>query len=63
MPPLIFGTEVTPCPVRIFLLVLLATLVIMWVVAGPQIESLERQFLKKRLFEHYEVPRLSLFYL
>ena len=31
--------------------------------AGPQIESLERQFLKKRLFEHYEVPRLSLFYL
>ena len=31
--------------------------------AGAQIESLERQFLKKRLFEHYEVPRLSLFYL
>jgi hypothetical protein len=30
---------------------------------GPQIESLERQFLKKRLFEHYHVPRLSLFYL
>jgi len=30
---------------------------------GPQIESLERQFLKKRLFEHYRVPRLSLFYL
>jgi hypothetical protein len=28
-----------------------------------QIESLERQFLKKRLFEHYRVPRLSLFYL
>ena len=28
-----------------------------------QIESLERQFLKKRLFEHYQVPRLSLFYL
>jgi hypothetical protein len=28
-----------------------------------QIESLERQFLKKRLFEHYNVPRLSLFYL
>jgi ribosome-binding protein aMBF1 (putative translation factor) len=28
-----------------------------------QIESLERQFLKKRLFEHYHVPRLSLFYL
>jgi hypothetical protein len=30
---------------------------------GAQIESLERQFLKKRLFEHYRVPRLSLFYL
>ena len=30
---------------------------------GAQIESLERQFLKKRLFEHYSVPRLSLFYL
>jgi hypothetical protein len=30
---------------------------------GVQIESLERQFLKKRLFEHYRVPRLSLFYL
>ena len=30
---------------------------------GPQIESLERQFLKKRLYEHYAVPRLSLFYL
>jgi hypothetical protein len=30
---------------------------------GPQIESLERQFLKKRLFEHHQVPRLSLFYL
>lgn len=28
-----------------------------------QIESLERQFLKKRLFEHHQVPRLSLFYL
>ena len=28
-----------------------------------QIESLERQFLKKRLFEHSGVPRLSLFYL
>src|SRR5579863_1635502 len=28
-----------------------------------QIESLERQFLKKRLYEHYGVPRLSLFYL
>ncbi len=31
--------------------------------SGPQIESLERQFLKKRLFEYYRVPRLSLFYL
>lgn len=31
--------------------------------SAPQIESLERQFLKKRLFEHYGVPRLSLFYL
>ena len=30
---------------------------------GPQIESLQRQFVKKRLFEHYGVPRLSLFYL
>lgn len=30
---------------------------------GPQIESLQRQFLKKRLFERYRVPRLSLFYL
>jgi len=30
---------------------------------APQIESLERQFLKKRLYEHYGVPRLSLFYL
>lgn len=30
---------------------------------APQIESLERQFLKKRLFEHYGVPRLSLFYM
>jgi hypothetical protein len=29
----------------------------------PQIETLERQFLKKRLFEHYHIPRLSLFYL
>ena len=28
-----------------------------------QIDSLERQFLKKRLFEHYGLPRLSLFYL
>ena len=30
---------------------------------GPQIESLQQQFLKKRLFERYGVPRLSLFYL
>ncbi|HEV2349906.1 MAG TPA: hypothetical protein VG028_08700 [Terriglobia bacterium] len=30
---------------------------------APQIESLGRQFLKKRLYEHYAVPRLSLFYL
>jgi hypothetical protein len=30
---------------------------------GAQIESLARQFVKKRLFEHYQVPRLSLFYL
>ena len=26
-------------------------------------ESLERQFIKKRLFEHYNLPRLSLFYM
>ena len=31
--------------------------------SAPQIESLQRQFVKKRLFEHYGVPRLSLFYL
>ena len=31
--------------------------------SAAQIESLERQFLKKRLFEHYQAPRLSLFYL
>lgn len=31
--------------------------------SAAQIESLERQFLKKRLFEHYRIPRLSLFYL
>jgi len=30
---------------------------------APQIESLERQFLKKRLFDHYQIPRLSLFYM
>ena len=31
--------------------------------SGPQIESLERQFLKKRLLEHYRIPRLSFFYM
>jgi hypothetical protein len=31
--------------------------------SAAQVESLERQFLKKRLFEHYHIPRLSLFYL
>jgi len=30
---------------------------------ATQIESLDRQFLKKRLLEHYKIPRLSLFYL
>jgi len=30
---------------------------------ASEIESLERQFIKKRLFEHYDIPRLSLFYL
>ena len=30
---------------------------------GPQIESLHRQLMKKRLFERYQIPRLSLFYL
>jgi hypothetical protein len=30
---------------------------------AAQIDSLERQFLKKRLFEYYRVPRLSLFHL
>lgn len=28
-----------------------------------EIESLERQFIKKSLFEHYDIPRLSLFYM
>ena len=28
-----------------------------------EIGSLERQFIKKRLFEHYDIPRLSLFYM
>ncbi len=31
--------------------------------SAAQIEALERQFLKKRLLEQYEIPRLSLFYL
>lgn len=31
--------------------------------SAPQIESLERQFLRKRLFEKHQLPRLSLFYL
>ena len=30
---------------------------------GPQVESLERQFMKKRMFDHYRIPRLSLFFL
>jgi len=30
---------------------------------GPQIESLERQFRKRCLMEHYGIPRLSLFYM
>jgi hypothetical protein len=30
---------------------------------APQIESLERQLLKKRLYEHYALLRLSLFYM
>ena len=30
---------------------------------GAQLESLDRQYLKRRLYEHYGVPRLSLFYL
>ena len=31
--------------------------------SAAQIESFERQMLKKLLFEHYHIPRLSLFYL
>ena len=31
--------------------------------AAIQIESMQRQYVKKRLFEHYRMPRLSLFYL
>lgn len=30
---------------------------------AAQIESLERQFIKKKLFEYHQLPRLSLFYL
>jgi hypothetical protein len=30
---------------------------------APQIDALGRQFLKQRLYEHYAVPRLSLFYM
>ena len=30
---------------------------------GPQIEQLQKQYLHKRLFERYGLPRLSLFYL
>jgi len=30
---------------------------------AAQIELLERQFIKKKLFEHHQLPRLSLFYL
>jgi hypothetical protein len=30
---------------------------------AAQIDLLHRQFLRKRLFEHYQIPRLSLFYL
>jgi hypothetical protein len=31
--------------------------------ATPEVESLERRFVKNRLLEHYKIPRLSLFYL
>jgi hypothetical protein len=31
--------------------------------ATTEIESLERQFIKKGLFEHFNIPRLSLFYM
>src|SRR2546426_1047255 len=30
---------------------------------AEQLRQLERQYTQKRLFEHYELPRLSLFYL
>jgi hypothetical protein len=31
--------------------------------AAPEVDLLERRFLKNRLLEHYKIPRLSLFYL
>jgi hypothetical protein len=31
--------------------------------SAEQLTQLERQYTQKRLFEHFEVPRLSLFYL
>jgi hypothetical protein len=31
--------------------------------ATPEVDLLERRFLKNRLIEHYKIPRLSLFYL
>ncbi|HXW14865.1 MAG TPA: hypothetical protein VEN79_10180 [Terriglobia bacterium] len=31
--------------------------------AAPEVDLLERRFLKNRLLEHYKLPRLSLFYL
>jgi cell division septum initiation protein DivIVA len=31
--------------------------------SAEQLTQLERQYMQKRLFEHFEVPRLSLFYL
>jgi hypothetical protein len=30
---------------------------------APEVDLLERRFIKSRLFEHYKIPRLSLFYL
>jgi hypothetical protein len=31
--------------------------------SAEQLAQLERRYVQKRLFEHFEVPRLSLFYL
>ncbi len=31
--------------------------------SGPQIEQLQKQYVHKRLFERYGLPRLSLFYM